>query len=44
MKLTLENGRTLVLTEDHPVYSRDRKMWIESGSIMENEDIESPIL
>ena len=44
VKLTLENGRTLVLTEDHPVYSRDRKMWIESGSIMENEDIESPIL
>ena len=25
VRLTMENGRELVLTEDHPVYSRDRK-------------------
>ena len=44
VKLTLENGRHITLTEDHPVYSRDRKTWVDAGSIMENEDIESPIL
>jgi RNA ligase (TIGR02306 family) len=42
VKLSLKNGRILILTADHPVYSRDAKMWIEAGKIRENEDIESP--
>jgi hypothetical protein len=42
--LVLENGRSLTLTSDHPVYSRDRKQWIEAGQIQDNEDIESPVL
>lgn len=44
VKLGLENGNTLTLTSDHPVYSRDRKMWIEAGKILPMEDIESPII
>jgi len=44
VKLTLENGSTLTLTEDHPVYSRDRQMWVEAGKLLPDEDIESPIM
>lgn len=44
VKLTMENGRTLTLTSDHPVYSRDRQVWIDAGKIKADEDIESPIM
>jgi len=44
VKLIIENGKTLTLTEDHPVYSRDRKDWIAAGDINSGEDIESPIM
>ena len=40
--LTLENGRTLTLTHDHPVFSRDRGGWVDAGDVRPNEDIESP--
>lgn len=43
VKLTMENNRTLILTADHPIYSRDRQTWIEAGKILSGEDIESPI-
>lgn len=43
VRITLENGRELVLTNDHPVYSRDKKSWVVAGKIEVNEDIESPI-
>lgn len=41
VKITLDNGRTLTLTEDHPVYSRDRQSYVPAGELVENEDIES---
>ena len=44
VELTMENGRTLTLTSDHPVYSRDRQAWIDAGEIKADEDIESPIM
>jgi|GEM_PF-3298333 len=43
VKLYLEHGRILVLTSDHPVYSRDQKKWIDAKEVKENENIESPI-
>jgi hypothetical protein len=44
VKLILENGSTLTLTEDHPIYSRDQQTWIQAGEISPGEDIESPIM
>lgn len=44
VKLVMENGHTLILTEDHPVYSRDRQSWINACDIHTDEDIESPIM
>jgi RNA ligase (TIGR02306 family) len=43
VKMVLEDGRNLVLTSDHPVYSRDRKAWINASDVQEGEDIESPV-
>ena len=43
IKLNFENGQNLILTEDHPVYSRYRNTWIKASEILDNEDIESPI-
>lgn len=44
IKLFFENQKYLILTEDHPIYSRDRKKWISAKDITDNEDIESPLL
>ncbi|MFW6122445.1 MAG: hypothetical protein ACOC80_16310, partial [Petrotogales bacterium] len=41
MILTLENGDTLRITEDHPVYSIDRRKFIAAKNIREGEDIKS---
>lgn len=43
LKIKLEKNE-LILTEDHPVYSRDRKQWIKAKDIKTNEDIESPMV
>lgn len=43
VRLTLENGRKLTCTADHPLYSRDRQAWIPAGEILPDEDIESPV-
>lgn len=43
VKLGLASGRFLTLTSDHPVFSRDRKQWIEAANIRAGEDIESPV-
>lgn len=43
VRLRMENGRQLVLTSDHPVYSRSRG-WIDAGEIQPGEDIESPVV
>ena len=42
VRLSLENGRGLVCTEDHPIFSRDRKKYIRADEIQNGEDIESP--
>jgi len=42
IKLTLENDRILILTEDHPVFSNDRNMFIPAKNVQEGEDIKSP--
>lgn len=43
VRLNMENGRSLVLTHDHPVFSRSRG-WIDAGEIQSGEDVESPVL
>lgn len=43
VKLTMENNRSIILTADHPVYSRDRQSWVEAINVEPGEDIESPI-
>lgn len=43
MELTLENGRTLTITEDHPIWSNDRHAYIKVKNIIQGEDIKSPI-
>ena len=44
VKISLENKRSLILTEDHPIFSRDRQSWIDAKDIQPNEDIESPMM
>lgn len=43
MRLTLENGRVLKITEDHPVFSNERNAYVPAKDIRPNEDIKSPI-
>jgi len=43
VNMTMENGRVLPLTEDHPVFSNDRNEYVEAKNIQPNEDIKSPI-
>jgi tRNA-binding EMAP/Myf-like protein len=43
LKITLENGREIICTPQHPFYSRTRKAWIRAEEIGEFEDIESPV-
>jgi hypothetical protein len=38
LELELENGRVLKLTEDHPVYVKNRG-WVEAGRLQEGDDI-----
>ncbi|RWZ87241.1 MAG: hypothetical protein EO766_11995 [Hydrotalea sp. AMD] len=42
VKLTMENGRTIKITEDHPIFSKDRQEYVEAKDITNGEDIESP--
>jgi len=42
-KMTLENGRVLLITEDHPIFSNDRNEYCKVKDIQPNEDIKSPI-
>lgn len=42
VNMTMENGRVLTITEDHPVFSNDRTKYIEAKNIRPNEDIKSP--
>lgn len=42
IRLTLENGRTVVCTAHHPILSKTRG-YIRADDIQEGEDIESPI-
>ena len=44
VKLHLENGRTLICTDDHPIYSRDRDQYIKAGELLNCEEIESPMI
>ena len=43
LRITLENGREIVCTPNHPFFSRTRKTWVRADEIGEFEDIESPI-
>lgn len=43
LRLTMENGREIVCTPNHPFYSRTRKTWIRADEIGADEDIESPV-
>lgn len=43
IKMILENGRQLRITEDHPVFSEDRDMYIEAKHIIPGENIKSPL-
>lgn len=43
VRLTLENGRVLKITEDHPVFSNERNAYVPAKDIRPNEDIKSPI-
>jgi hypothetical protein len=43
VKLTLENGRVLKITEDHPIFSNERNKYVAAKDIRPNEDIKSPI-
>lgn len=43
LRVTLENGREIVCTPNHPFYSRTRRTWIRADEIREFEDIESPV-
>lgn len=38
--LELSDGRILRLTADHPIYSADRKTWVEAGNLHEGESLE----
>jgi len=43
VRITLENGRILKITEDHPVFSNDRKTYINASDLLPGEDITSPV-
>jgi hypothetical protein len=38
IEITLENGKTIKLTEDHEVHTKNRG-WIAAGSLIESDDI-----
>lgn len=43
VNVILENNRVLKLTEDHPIFSEDRDMYVEAKDILPGENIKSPI-
>lgn len=43
VRVHFENGNSLVCTDNHPIFSRDRQAYVNAADLLENEIIESPI-